>query len=230
MTDKPLQLLIVDDDSFGRTSFKCLLGSIKPTAVIHEAACYDGAVLKLKNNKIDLAFIDYELSSAGKNGLDVIYYINQNELKTRAAILSGYDDRILVEKSRALNAWGYILKASFNGINISDAMDCILTKGLTYYRAELYYPAQGKKLSNGDMDLASYGITDIIDQEVLYYLCQGFSNSKIAEKVCRSEPTIRNNYVSRLLRIFDVINRAELIHKVHMLGIVIPKPPPKKNM
>lgn len=229
----PLQILLLEDHGQLRAGFKSTLTGTMPTARIHEAADYRRAVDILSDVKIDFAFLDIDLSGSKnsqsphhiqqkevqKNGLDVLQYIHANKLNTRAIMLSGYDNEELVLQCLRAGASGYIPKAIDGNDILCEALGSVL-------RGRIFLPesVMGRKEGGALLTktLEEFGVKGKVS-DVLYYLCQGDVDKRIATKTGLAGSTVRE-YVSGLLQKFEVKNRTQLTIRIDELGINIPKP------
>jgi len=218
---KSIQVLLLENEGVVRAGFKALLKETLPTVQVYDAANYGQAVAILSNTVIDFAFLDYHLlGEQEKTGLDVLDYIRLNALATRAVMLSACADQDLVLRCLNAGAWGYIPKSMEGEGVLRDALEAVFQSRLFLPDSVLGNRESGRHHSASE----ALGVKGRA-LEVLYYLCQGYSNSMIADQLCLAEGTVRKDYVSQLLKQFKVKSRTQLLLEVSRLGIVIPKPP-----
>jgi two-component system nitrate/nitrite response regulator NarL len=218
---KPLKILLLENHGIVRAGFKAILKETVPTASVYEAADYDQAVAVLSDVAIDFAFLDLNLAGDdAKTGLDVLVYMRTQALATRAVMLSIYDDEATVMRCLAAGALGYISKAMDGDGILREALDTVL-------HGRVFLPAYMMGVSAGATVISktpeSVGIKGKA-LDVLYYLCQGYSNQEIADRLCLAENTVRKDYVSSLLRSFKVKSRIQLLIEISRQGIIIGKP------
>jgi two-component system, NarL family, nitrate/nitrite response regulator NarL len=150
----------------------------------------------------------------------VLHYIHAQALATRAVMLSVYDDEATVMSCLQAGAFGYISKAMNGDSLLQDALETVL-------RGQMFLPpsvigASGVTRMPGKTP-ESLGIKGRA-VDVLYYLCQGYSNQEIANKLSLAENTVRKDYVSYLLKHFNVKSRTQLLVEIARQGVVIAKP------
>ncbi|NOT85917.1 MAG: response regulator transcription factor [Methylococcaceae bacterium] len=128
-----LKILLLEDHGVVRAGFKALLREFVPDAQVYEAASYDQAIAILASDAIDFAFLDFKLAEAAdKSGLDVLHYIREQELATRAVMLSGgefasgYLAKELVLQCINAGAFGYIPKAMEGDGVLREAFETVL--------------------------------------------------------------------------------------------------------
>jgi two-component system nitrate/nitrite response regulator NarL len=220
-----LQVLLLDDHALVRAGMKALIEMTEPRARVEEAASCEEALALLASEPADVAFLDIALKGP-RSGLDVLRYIRETGLSTRAVILSADAANATVVDCLRLGASGYIVKDMDGDGLFRQALDAVL-------RGEIFLPSEpGRAVQalrksaaeTADNSLEALGIRGRA-VEALYYLCQGYSNQLIAHKMGVSERTIANDYNTRLFRQFRVTNRAALIVEVSRRGLAPPAPP-----
>ncbi len=215
-----MNILLLEDHGVVRHAMRTELQMTEPLAQVHEASSYAEAMDLLPRHSFSVAFLDHDLGEE-KTGFDVLKHIHENCIETKAIILSGRDDRATIMDCLAAGASGFIPKAAEGEGVFRRAID-------TVFQGGIYLPssALGK---GGYAPLAApvaaeaAGVTGR-QLEVLYYLCQGLQYKVIAWKMDISEHTVRKDYVTALLRKFNVPNRVELMLEISRRRIVIPRP------
>lgn len=226
MTDRPLEILILEDQGLVRAGMRELVQISEPHARIHEASNYDEAVEQLETRAIDIAFLDIDLKDE-KSGLDVLRRLRAREADTRAIMLSGRSDKEIVLECLREGASGYILKDMDSDGLFRRALD-------TVFQGSVFLPAsvigRGGFSPVGPTAAApvspeGLGITGR-SLEVLYWVCQGLPNKSIARHMGIEEGTVRKDYLPRLFKIFRVVRRTELLIEVARRGLQVPPPTP----
>ncbi|MEO8630163.1 MAG: response regulator transcription factor [Betaproteobacteria bacterium] len=222
----PTKILLLEDHGMVRSGMKALIQIAEPAARIYEASSFEEAVATLLETEVDIAFLDFDLK-AQKTGLDVLRYIREAELDTRAIMLSAHKNKELVIECIDAGACGYIPKAIDDDGVFRRALDTVFHGGVFLPASVLGRGGQSPEppISSPRVPAESLGITGRL-LEVLYYLCQGLQNKTIADRMGISEGTVRKDYVSKLLRIFKVARRTQLVIEVSRRDITIPKPNP----
>ena len=217
-------VLIVEDHGLVRAGMRSLLQAVEPGARIAEAGNYDDALGLLDEQRFDIVFLDLDLRAA-KNGLDLLARIRERDLPLKVIMLSATDERDVVLQCIAAGASGYIAKSSEDESVFRRALATVFEDGIflpaSIVRQGLNAPVQRNR--DSPRSLAELGLSPRLT-EVLFYLCQGLPNKSIANRMGISEGTVRKNYVSDLLRIFNVTRRTELIIEIARLGVRVPYP------
>lgn len=220
-----LTILVLEDQGLVRAGMRELIRIAQPTAHIEEAATYDEAIALLGTKRFDLAFLDFTLKS-DKTGLDVLKYLREQNLETRAIMLSAHADRQLVLECINAGACGYIPKDMDHEGIFQRALDTVFQGGIfvpvTAMAREGVHAPPVTPLPS--IPATALGVSGRC-LEVLYYLCQGLPNKTIAAKMQVEEGTIRKDYVPKLFRIFQVTRRTELLVEVSRRGIIVPPLP-----
>jgi two-component system nitrate/nitrite response regulator NarL len=214
-------VLLLEDQALIRAGMRALIQASEPEAVISEAGSYDEAIECLETAPPDVAFLDIDLKSA-RSGLDILVHIRASGLSTRPIVLSANGETTVVLNALRMGACGYILKDMDGDGLFRRALDTVFQGGV-FLPAGVFGGQDPSSASASPASLEAIGVRGRA-LEVLYYICQGFSNQLIAEKMNLAESTVANDYNTRLFRQFRVASRAALIVEVSRLGIIPPPP------
>lgn len=219
-----MKVLIVEDQGLVRAGMKAMLHLTDPTCSISEAESYEQAIQMLNNLSFDIVFLDIELRSS-MSGMDILHYIKQRSMPTRVIMLSADDARETVLACIDAGATGYITKSARDETVFARALSVVFQDGV-YLPASVVgnHSQMTQNIWRSSSTMASdLGLAPRLC-EALYYLCQGMPNKSIARQMGISEGTVRKNYVSELLRYFNVVRRTELIIEVAKRGVKVPRP------
>jgi len=219
-----LRVLLLEDQALVRAGMRALIQICEPRATVQEASSYDEALAWLATAPADISFLDIDLKEAG-SGMDVLRHIRASGLSTRAIMLSAHAEEAMVMEALRVGASGYILKDMDGEGLFRRALDTVFQGGI-FLPANVTGRVGSSPRTAAVPSLASLDEIGVKGRalEVLYYICQGFSNQLIAHKMGVTESTVANDYNTRLFRQFRVTNRASLIVEVSRRGI--PPPPP----
>lgn len=216
-TQRPAQILIVEDQSLIRQALRLMIEERAPGCRVQEEAGYEGALLALDTGRYDMVFLDIELGGP-RSGLDLLRELRQRQATCQVIMLSGNEERDMVDYCLAQGASGYISKASDDG---SALLKALWALKLDPWSAQPSEASQAP--SHWPATLAELGLSPR-KCEVLYHLCQGLSNKAIARRMGIEEATVRKSYVTELLRVFGVSRRTELMAEIGRRGLQIPPP------
>jgi two-component system nitrate/nitrite response regulator NarL len=227
MTDIPYKrALLVEDQNLVALGMKTLIVQIAPMMEFDQAHDFDSAIGKLQERSFDLLFLDVDLGRASRSGLDVLQWIQEQELPIHTVMLSSNDDRGTVLKCIDAGASGFISKGSQDGEEVFRAAISTILSGQVF----LPSTALGKggfspSVSQPPVSVKveSLGVSGRL-AETLSYICLGMSNKAVARKMDVKEGTIKE-YASDLYAKFGVRGRAELIVEMARRGVVVPAAP-----
>lgn len=224
MTDRPLSILILEDQGLVRAGMRELIQISEPHAQIHEASSYEEAVERIDSGPIHIAFLDIDLKGE-HSGLDFLKYLRAREVDTRAIMLSGRADKELVMECLREGASGYILKDMDSDGLFRRALDTVF-QGSVFLPASVigrggFSPVRPTEPASVSADTLGLGGRPL---EALYWVCQGLPNKSIARHMGIEEGTVRKDYLPQLFRLFKVVRRTELLVEVSRRGLVVPPP------
>ena len=230
MTERALNILILEDQGLVRAGMRELIQISEPHALIQEAASYDEALARIAAGPIDIAFLDIDLRGE-RSGLDFLRYLREREIDTRAIMLSGRSDKDVVMECLREGASGYILKDMEDDGLFRRALDTVF-QGSVFLPASVigrggFSPARPSEPA--PVSAESLGVSGRA-LEALYWVCQGLPNKSIARHMGIEEGTVRKDYLPRLFRIFKVVRRTELLIEVSRRGILVPPPQPAERI
>jgi two-component system, NarL family, nitrate/nitrite response regulator NarL len=229
MSDRPLTILILEDQGLVRAGMRELIQISEPHALIREAASYEEASARVAAEPIDIAFLDIDLRGE-HSGLDFLKFLRAHEIDTRAIMLSGRADKDMVMECLREGASGYIVKDMESDGLFRRALD-------TVFQGSIFLPASvigrggfspARPSEPAPVPAESLGLSGRA-LEVLYWVCQGLPNKSIARHMGIEEGTVRKDYLPRLFRLFKVVRRTELLVEVSRRGIVVPPPQPSEG-
>ena len=229
MSERALNILILEDQGLVRAGMRELIQISEPHARIQEAAGYDEAVARIAAGPIDIAFLDIDLRGE-RSGLDFLKYLREQEIDTRAIMLSGRADKDIVMECLREGASGYILKDMEDDGLFRRALDTVF-QGSIFLPASVigrggFSPARPSEPAPVSAESLGVGGRAL---EALYWVCQGLPNKSIARHMGIEEGTVRKDYLPRLFRIFKVVRRTELLIEVSRRGILVPPPQPAER-
>ncbi|CAG5002903.1 Response regulator UvrY [Dyadobacter sp. CECT 9275] len=204
-----VKILIVDDHPLVVEGLKSLLADSSGIAVVGTASNAFDTVAFLKNNKVDIVFLDINLPDI--SGIDLCKKIKEQFPDVKSLALSTFTERAYVSRMIQNGASGYLIKSSTKE-EILEAIRQVQAGG--YYMNVNFDQNQSNAVTPKSIPFLTRR-----EKEVLVLIAEGMTNPQIAEQLFVSVATV-NSHRSNLLMKFDVNNTASLIKAAAGLGLV----------
>ncbi len=212
-------VLIVEDDT---TMCDRLANIVQESASLRlQRCCYDleSGAQAISDLQPDILLVDIGLPDG--NGLDLIQFISENKLATRAIVITVFEDNRNIMRAITAGASGYILKDD-DSISISDAIHMILNGGApispTIARHILNQFAPHDS-STDQEHLAEAQKLTTREKEVLLLVSDGFTDKEIAAQKNISYNTV-TTHIKHIYRKLCVRSRVEATRKALSIGLV----------
>ena len=192
------KIFIVDDHPMVIEGFKALLNQNSDINVVGSAENAYQAIDFLKNNEVDIAFLDINLPDI--SGIDLCKKIKTEFPNIQCLALSTFNDRNYVSKMIENGASGYLLKNSSKE-EIIQAIEAV-SKGNMFFNVDY----QKQNTSKFDQK----PILTRRELEVLKEIADGLTNQQIADKLFISSTTVSTHRQNLMLKL-DTNNTALLI-------------------
>jgi DNA-binding NarL/FixJ family response regulator len=194
-----IKILIVDDHPLILEGIKALLTDNDTITVVGTASNAFDAIAFLKENSIDIAFLDINLPDI--SGIELCKKIKDEFPNVRCIALSTFSERSYISRMIQNGAMGYLLKNS-------SKEEILMAINQVY---------AGSYFMNVNLDesisLENQKISPFLtprEKEVLVHIAEGLTNQQIADQLFVSVLTI-NSHRKNLLTKFEVNNTASLI-------------------
>ena len=198
---KKLDLYIVDDHKMFREGMKLLLSMQGFVNKIHEASSGEEFLGNLSIVESDVVLMDIEMS--GMNGIEAVAQAVQKNSDIKIIALTMYGDDQYFNKMLDAGAKGFVLKSA--GIEqLSEAIQCVANGD--YFFSEELLDSWNRRLNGNKIDKdAEHTVTSddelsVRELDILYYVCQGFSNQEIADQLFISKRTVDKHRANLLLK------------------------------
>lgn len=218
-----LKILLVDDHALFREGVRHVLCRLPEAVEVLEAGNFpDGLKLAEQYPELDLALLD--LHMPGSEGAVSIKYFHQRYPHIPVMVLSGEDDRRVMEKVMNYGAMGYMCKNSSAQV-ILDALNLVLSGGIyippQLLKASGVAVVEAKETEHADrrsLRTNEYGLT-ARQMEVMAYLAAGMSNKDIAAEMCLAEGTVKI-HIAGAYQVLRVSSRTEAVRVAAQLGLI----------
>lgn len=203
-----VRILIVDDHPLVLEGLKSLLADVEEVQVVGTATNAIDAIAFLKNNEVDIAFLDINLPDI--SGIDLCKKVKDQFPEVKTLALSTFNERAYVSRMIQNGASGYLIKSSGK----EDILEAIAQVQAGGYFMNVQFdqvtPATAPK---------TVPFLTRREKEVLVLIAEGLTNPQIAEQLFISVTTV-NSHRQNLLIKFEVSNTASLIKLAAGLGLI----------
>ena len=204
--EKPIRIVIADDQHLVRQGFRAMLERLPSMEVVAEASTGRGAIEQYARHLPDVLLLD--LRFPDMCGVEAIRAIREQFLIARIIVLTTYDGDEDIYQSLSAGAKAYLLK----DVTLEELVDCIekVHRGQTCVP-----PAVAAKLAERT---ASPELTER-ELEVLRLIVAGRSNKEIAGDLSISEGTVKT-HVNHVLDKLGVHDRTQAATTALKRGLV----------
>ncbi|MEU4620457.1 response regulator transcription factor [Actinoplanes sp. NPDC023801] len=214
----PVRVLVADDQTLLRDSFRVLLDATPGFAVVGEAGTGRETVRLALDRRPHVVLMD--VSMPDMTGIEATAEICRQTSDVRVLILTTFDLDEYVYAALRAGASGFLLKDAtaadlVAAIRVVAAGDALLAPSVTR-RLIAAFGAQPRPSHVFHRTLA--GVTDR-EREILTLIARGLSNTDIAGHLTLSLATVKS-HVGRLLTKLHARDRAQLVVVAYETGLV----------
>lgn len=201
MTDKPISVLIADDNAIVRMGIKALLSQLDGIHVVGEAWDGDHAVDMARRLQPAVVLLDVRMPR--RDGVAAAEIISQS---SKVVMLTYSDSPDVVRAAIRAGACGYLVHGAFDPQDVEAAVRGAARGFGTLSPAAVVALAQEEQGSQvrTDHDLSAREV------EVMELIAQGRSNRQIASELFLSEKTVKN-HINRIFAKLGVTGRAQAV-------------------
>jgi DNA-binding NarL/FixJ family response regulator len=199
MTDRPVRVLVADDQTLFRVGLVQLLADDPRVVVVGQAANGAEAVRMCEAIRPDVVVMDLNMPVMG--GLEATRKIRAGNGSTQVLILASFAEDDSVVSALREGARGYVLKDS----EVEAVVRAILA---VQYGDQIISSTVAGRMLDRSASPARSGLHDRLtgrEVEVLELIAQGVANKQIARRLGISDKTVRNHlsHIYQKLRISD---------------------------
>ncbi len=198
-----IRVLIADDHPIVRDGLKTLISSEPGMELVGEAANGAEAVAKANSLKPDVILMD--LVMPVKNGIEAISEIKSADPNVSILVLTSFAEEDKVFPAIRAGALGYLLKDSLPAQLLQAIYD--VHRGIASLHPSIALQLIREINQPSDLPPVQDPLTES-ELEVLRLLAQGLTNQEIADRLVRSEWTIRT-HVRNILGKLHLANRTQ---------------------
>ena len=223
MTDRPLRVLIADDQALVRAGFRMILEAQPDIQVVAEAADGDAALRLARRHRPDIVLMDVRMP--GLDGLEATRRLLAGDdpsgsAPPRVVILTTFDLDEYVYAALQSGASGFLLKdvspehlvGAVRTVAIGDAL---LAPSITRRLVERY----ARPAATLPADSEALGRLTARETEVFGLVARGMSNAEIAAALVVTEATVKT-HVAGILAKLGLRNRAQIVVLAYESGFI----------
>ncbi len=224
MNDRPIRVVLVDDDPLVRAGLILMLGGAAQLQIVGEAG--DGAegLEVITRTHPDVVLMDIRMPRM--DGLTAVQRLSEKRDPPKVIVLTTFDADEHVVRALALGATGFLLKDTspamiVEAIEKVAAGQPILSPSVTaqLIRRVVQAPMQDASAERKSAAAARLALLSGREREVAVAIGQGQSNAEIAGELFMSVATVKA-HVSHIFVKMDVANRVQIAICVHEAGLV----------
>ena len=219
---KPIEVLIVDDQTLFAESMKIVLEGYDEQEIRVVGLAHDGreAISLVKKLKPDLILMDVRMPVV--DGVEATRQIHSLYPDVKILMLTTFEEDSLVENALKNGASGYILKEvqpkelveSIKAVNDGFFLVSPSIGSRLFEKAVSVSREAGDKVTAAGKIRAAYPDLSKREAEVLYYMARSYDNHEIADLMFLAEQTVKN-YITSIYGKLEVRDR---IHCIRMLN------------
>jgi DNA-binding NarL/FixJ family response regulator len=217
--DKPIAVVVADDQRLVRTGFRVILSAEPDIEVVGEAS--DGLEAIAQVRALAPAVVLMDIRMPNMDGLTATARILASS-QTRVLVLTTFDADEYVYETLKLGASGFLLKDApsdqlIAAVRCAAAGDAMIDPSVTRRligkfaraaRPDSLIPSRLKDLTARELD-------------VLRLLARGLANAEIAEELVIEESTVKT-HVSRILTKLNLRDRVQAVVLAYESGLAVP--------
>lgn len=217
--EKPIRLLIVDDQRLMREGLRTLLELERGFEVVAEAEDGQTALQAYAGFQPDVVLMDIRMP--GMDGVEATRRLRSRWPEARIVILTTFNDDDYVFEGLRAGALGYLLK-DLSGQELAQAVRTVAQGGA------LIDPSVARRVLQEFARLApparppGAGLAEPLTErelEILRLLAEGMSNREIGLKLHLTEGTVKN-YITGVLQKIGVRDRTQAALRGRELGLI----------
>jgi DNA-binding NarL/FixJ family response regulator len=218
-SDRPVRVLLVDDDALVRAGLRMILASAADVEVVGEAADGSQVLDAVRAHRPDVVLMDIRMPNV--DGITATGRLRAQPHPPKVLVLTTFHLDDYVFSALRAGASGFLLKDTppaeiVNAVRLVAAGEAMLSPSVT--RTLIEHFTEGTSAARRAAAQKALRSLSDREREVALEVGRGASNADIASRVHMSEATVKS-HVSRLLTKLDAGNRVQIAIIVHDAGL-----------
>ena len=218
--DRPVRVLLVDDQELVRTGFSMVLDAQPDIEVVGEAGDGAQALERLRTAGADVVLMDVRMPRM--DGIEATRRITGAPGGPKVIILTTFDLDEYAFAAIKAGAAGFLLKdagpvqlvEAIRAVHSGDAVVAPSTTRRLLDRFAVHLPDAERRAASGALATLTAR-----ENEVLRLVARGLSNAEIAERLYVSEATVKT-HMGRILTKLDLRDRVQAVVFAYETGLV----------
>src|SRR5712692_2006722 len=217
MMDRPLRLLVADDQAVVRIGFTAMLDSQPDMTVVGTAQDGEQAVRIARELRPDVVLMDIRMPVL--DGIEATRRLSADEAAPSVLVLTTFDLDDYVYDALRAGASGFLLKDAtpeeiLAAVRVVGAGDALLAPSVTRRLIAEF---------DAEMVLTAPPALDRLtarERDVLLLVAAGLTNAEIAGRLCLAEQTVKS-HVSSVLFKLELRDRVQAVILAYESGLVV---------
>jgi DNA-binding NarL/FixJ family response regulator len=219
VTERPVRVLLVDDDDLMRAGLRSVLASDEAIEVAGEAADGRDALDRIRELRPDVVLMDIRMPDV--DGISATREVLAAEPEVKVVVLTTFEDDDYIFDALSAGASGFLLKRTkpeelIAAIHTVADGDSLLSPSVTRRVIDRMATQPAAAVSGARLEALTPR-----EREVLELVGRGLSNREIAEAFFIEESTVKT-HVKRILMKLGLRDRVQAVILAYETGVIRP--------